>query len=90
MLQSQSSLFQHQIGETAGKLWTVLGKEGKLPLDNISKHCGCGDEKLAHFALGWLTRENKVKFEKNDRVTLVSLTETVADNFKKHNSSCGK
>ncbi|OHB72611.1 MAG: hypothetical protein A2W23_09305 [Planctomycetes bacterium RBG_16_43_13] len=85
-------MFRNQIGETAGKLWSTLGKEGVVPFNNLSKLCDCGDEKLAHLALGWLAREDKVKFQKNGKAVLVSLTEKEVDAYKKNckGNTCNK
>ena len=43
-------------------------------------------------ALGWLAREDEVKFQKNGKAVLVSLTEKEVDAYKKNckGNTCNK
>ena len=73
---------QKQISETAGVLWYTLGKQGCLPVTNLTKYVK-GNKDVAHIALGWLARENKVKFENKGKVTHVCLTNEETEIFKR-------
>ena len=73
---------QEQIGETAGKLWSVLGGKQGVQLETLSKVTN-GNKALAQLALGWLAREDKVKFEEKSNAIFVSLTEKETEIFKK-------
>ena len=63
------------VGETAGKVWQHLAKSGPTPAKNIPREIG-SDPLLAQMALGWLSRESKIKFEEKGKTLLISLTET--------------
>lgn len=76
---------QKQISETAGVLWHTLGEHGSLPVANLAKYVR-GDKDVAHIALGWLARENKVKFENKGKTSLVCLTNEEAEVFKRCHS----
>ena len=73
---------KEQIGETAGKLWSAIGEKQSILLDNLPKIAD-GNKTIANLALGWLAREDKVKFERKGKVVSVSLTEREAETFKK-------
>ena len=73
---------KEQIGETAGKLWSSIGEKQGVPLANLSKIAN-GDKALAQLALGWLAREDKIKFEEKGKAIFVSLTEKETEIFKK-------
>ena len=63
-----------EIGETAGRIWQHLAKSGPTVIKDISKSVGV-DRELALMALGWLAREEKVKFETKGKDVVVSLTD---------------
>ncbi len=62
------------IGETAGKVWQHLAKEGPTPIKNLPKMIGA-DLTLTHLAVGWLSREGKAMFVNKGKDLAVSLTE---------------
>lgn len=49
------------IGNWAGIVWNVLNEEGALTVKDIKKNTKLR-EKDVYAALGWLAREDKVKF----------------------------
>ncbi len=49
------------IGSWAGTVWTALEKDGPLTIKEIKKVTKLR-EKDVYAAIGWLARENKVKF----------------------------
>ena len=61
-----------EIGETAGQVWRLLESDGPQTLAQIKKKLGA---KLgyADYALGWLAREEKIKFTPEKRTYKVSL-----------------
>ena len=61
------------IGDTAGKVWKTLGKEGKLTTTDLAKRLNVGND-LVHQAVGWLARENKISLENKGKAAYISLT----------------
>ena len=49
-----------QVGETAGKVWELLSKEGPQTLAQLKKKVK-GSGEILGFAIGWLARENQVE-----------------------------
>ncbi|MRR08901.1 hypothetical protein EG831_02185 [bacterium] len=60
------------IGENAGKIWKTLDVKGPTNISQLKKTTRLDDKHL-YFALGWLARENKVKFTTEKRQIIVSL-----------------
>ena len=60
------------IGENAGKVWQVLNTKGQTDVYTLKKTAGLNDKNL-YLALGWLSREEKVAFNQNQKQVLVSL-----------------
>lgn len=62
------------IGNWAGQVWTVLRDNGPLTVKEIKKATKLR-EKDVFAALGWLAREDKVKFEEiaEDKDGIVAL-----------------
>lgn len=65
---------KEKIGTWAGAVWTVLNENGALTVKEIKKVTKLR-EKDVYAALGWLAREDKVKFEEiaEDKDGVVSL-----------------
>jgi hypothetical protein len=60
------------IGETAGKIWSSLQKNGKKTVAGLSKDTGA-DAALVNQAIGWLAREGKLNFQKKGASIELSL-----------------
>ncbi len=70
-----------RIGEIAGKIWTILGEKQNvdiLKLPKILKERG----EIVYQALGWLAREDKIKYHSKERKTFVSLTHQEHEIFR--------
>ena len=61
-----------EIGETAGKVWQFLSERGEVTTARLIREVG-GPRDLVQRAIGWLAREDKVKFEDNTGAEKVSL-----------------
>ncbi|HXX20434.1 MAG TPA: winged helix-turn-helix domain-containing protein [Candidatus Acidoferrum sp.] len=61
-----------QIGETAGVIWETLSKQGPLPFAALMEEVNV-PQSLFFMAIGWLSREDKVHFERADGDYLVRL-----------------
>ena len=66
------------IGIAAGKIWSSLG-EKKLTQTQLKKATGL-NEKMLFLGLGWLSKEGKIEFVKENNFEKISLTE-VERNF---------
>ncbi len=59
-------------GINAGKVWSILDQNGKQNIKDIKKATKLTDKNL-YAALGWLSREGKIKMEEEDKNLFVSL-----------------
>jgi hypothetical protein len=62
----------NQIGEAAGNVWRALDAHGPLTLAALMAEVNA-PQSLFFMAIGWLSREEKVRFEPADGDYLVSL-----------------
>lgn len=62
-----------QIGETAGRVWRLLDREGPQSLTEIKKKIDAKGD-LVPNALGWLAREGKVEFLADKKGYRIKLT----------------
>ena len=61
-----------QIGENAGIVWRKLESKGRLTFEELQTETGL--EMAAMFAaIGWLAREGKISFTKENGITSVYL-----------------
>jgi hypothetical protein len=65
-------MLSKQLGETAGRVWSVLRDKGPLSVSTIKKQVKAPGE-MVLMAIGWLAREDKLVFEQKGRVQLVRL-----------------
>jgi len=63
----------NEIGENAGKIWRLLDSMGQANISSIYKST---DMKIkdAYFAIGWLSRENKIKLVYKNKQIIYKLT----------------
>jgi hypothetical protein len=61
------------IGATAGALWQILSDDGSATFARLIQEVGV-PESLFYMAVGWLAREGKLEFEKQDGDYLIRLT----------------
>lgn len=59
-------------GVNAGKIWTILDEKGKQDIKKVKKATKLTDKKL-YAALGWLSREGKIKMEEVGKDIFISL-----------------
>ena len=63
----------NEIGENAGKIWKLLDSQGKTDISTITKLTEMKVEDI-YLAIGWLSRENKIKFLCKDNQLIFELT----------------
>ncbi len=60
------------IGRNAGALWKILNAKGGHNLSALKKQAKL-DDKHFYLAIGWLAREDKIKFTQNKQQIIISL-----------------
>lgn len=61
-----------QVGETAGRVWSVLHDKGPQSLSSLKKQVKApGDVVL--MSIGWLAREDKLALDQKGRVQMLRL-----------------
>ncbi len=63
-----------QVGETAGRVWSVLHEKGPQSLNALKKQVKAPAD-VALMAIGWLAREDKLAIEQKGRVQMLRLKE---------------
>jgi hypothetical protein len=61
-----------QIGETAGAVWQTLSQQGPLTFAALMEEVNA-PQSLFFMAIGWLSREQKLKIEPSDGDYIVAL-----------------
>jgi hypothetical protein len=61
-----------QIGETAGNVWQTLSKEGPLSFAALMEEVNA-PQSLFFMAIGWLSREDKLKIEPAEGDYIIAL-----------------
>lgn len=61
-----------EIGVTAGKIWHYLDKNGSSSVTKVATDTGLGKTEVQR-AIGWLSKEGKLKVEMKGRVETLSL-----------------
>ncbi len=61
-----------EIGAAAGKVWTYLNDNGEVALPTLIKQVGMPRD-MAHRAIGWLAREEKVRLDDAKGIEMVRL-----------------
>lgn len=67
-----SAVGYSQIGETAGDVWRALESHGPQTIAALIEEVNA-PQNLFFMAIGWLSRENKVRFEQADGDYRISL-----------------
>jgi Winged helix-turn-helix domain (DUF2582) len=71
-LKGDPAVGYNQIGETAGNVWKALESQGPQTLAALMEEVNA-PQSLFFMAIGWLSREDKVRFESADGDYLVTL-----------------
>ena len=70
-----------KIIETAGKTWRALGEQGEVELTQLPALLN-EKEPIAYQAVGWLAREDKIRYTIQKNKTFIGLVETELRSFK--------
>ncbi len=63
----------YEIGENAGKIWRLLDSQGQADISTITKVTDMKIEDI-YSAIGWLSRENKIRFLCKEKQLMYELT----------------
>ena len=61
-----------QVGETAGRVWSVLHEKGPQSLNSLKRLVKAPPDVLL-MSIGWLAREDKLECEQKSRVQMFRL-----------------
>ena len=65
------------VGETAGRIWYELRKNGGIPMRNLGRAVD-SEAPVTQMAVGWLAREGKINIQRKGKQLIVTLTEVEA------------
>lgn len=71
-------MLRNDIGINAGVIWRLLSEKGKLSLNEICEFT-LYKESFVYFALGWLSKEDKIKLYDENGVISVELNIDLSD-----------
>lgn len=63
---------KEEVGETAGKVWQLLSRDGPQTLAQAKKKLNVASELLS-LAVGWLAREDKIDISREKKGLRVQL-----------------
>jgi hypothetical protein len=67
---------KNQIGENAGIIWRMLESRGSLSVEQLQTETGL-DLTAILTAIGWLAREDKISFNKQNGITSIYLYQEI-------------
>jgi len=65
---------KERVGEAAGKVWKALQDKKEIGITQLPKVLKLKSD-IAYQALGWLAREDKIKYRSQDGKLYISLSE---------------
>jgi hypothetical protein len=65
-------MLKNDIGINAGEIWHLLDEKGALSIREIGEYTNFR-ESFIYYSLGWLARENKVRFFEKGDIICVEL-----------------
>jgi hypothetical protein len=76
-------MMKETIGQTAGRLWEVLGDKKEVGITQLPKILKAKSD-VTYQALGWLAREDKVTYRTKAGKVFISLSDNERERFRKH------
>jgi hypothetical protein len=67
-------MYKTDIGINAGVIWRLLSEKGELSIREIGEYTHF-NESFIRYSLGWLARENKIRFYEKEGMLYVKLEE---------------
>lgn len=73
-------MLKSDIGINAGVIWQLLSNESELSIRQIGELTGYNDKNI-YMALGWLSRENKVRFIYKNEILYLGLNNFTSEMY---------
>jgi hypothetical protein len=73
-------MYKNDIGINAGTIWNLLSVKGALSIREIGELTGYR-ELFIFLSLGWLLRENKIRFFEKSGLLHVELSHSISDMY---------
>ena len=74
------NMLKNDIGINAGAIWQLLSEKGILSIREIGESTGFHD-KFIYMALGWLSRENKIRFFLKNEILYLELNNSTSEMY---------
>ena len=74
-------MMKDKVIQTAGKTWKTLGENGPMSIAQLGKAIKEKNE-IVNQAIGWLAREDKIKYVKQGNKALISLVDSEQQIFQ--------
>ncbi len=74
-------MLREKIGEAAGRVWETLGNKEEVGIIQLPKMLKMKTD-VTYQALGWLAREDKIKYRTKSGKVYISLTEKEQAHFR--------
>ena len=71
-------MYKNDTGINAGAIWCLLSEKGELTIREIGEFTDF-KEPFIYLALGWLLREDKIRFYDKNGVVYVELSHNTSD-----------
>ena len=71
-------MYKNDIGINAGVIWHLLSEKGELSIREIGELTNFR-EPFIYLALGWLSREDKVRFLEKNGMVYIGLNQNTSD-----------
>jgi len=73
-------MYKNDIGINAGVIWRLLSEKGELSIREIGELTNFR-EAFIYLALGWLSRENKIRFSEKNGVVYAELNQIASEMY---------
>lgn len=73
-------MYKNDIGINAGVIWHLLSEKGVLSIREIGELTNYR-ESFIHFSLGWLSREDKIRFLEKEGMMYVELNHFISEMY---------
>lgn len=73
-------MLKNDIGINAGIIWQLLSDKGKMTIRQIGELTGFKEE-FIYLSLGWLARENNIRFFTEEELVYVELLNVFPERF---------
>ena len=73
-------MYKNDVGINAGVIWHLLSEKGELNIREIGELTNFR-EPFLHLALGWLLREDKIRFFEKTGIVYVELNQIASEMY---------